>query len=230
MQALSSTFNYLTGTKSKNFYVHFEGTDTKVKTIKQLSEGAFAYVYLARKSQTNDTFYALKKITKQQKLKVTKREISLWSELNSHPNICRFIDANIENEAMMLTNGLMTGRSQDEFSYVLCEYCDGGSLVNYIMKHDCKLSDQQIVEVMLQVCEGLQHMHGLGIAHRDIKVENILYSTSDNKLTFKLGDFGSATKDHHIDYQQADKRQISKFLDKIEKQCTRMYRAPEMLD
>ena len=73
-------------------------------------------------------------------------------------------------------------------------------------------------------------MHGLGIAHRDIKVENILYSTSDNKLTFKLGDFGSATKDHHIDYQQADKRQISKFLDKIEKQCTRMYRAPEMLD
>ena len=47
---------------------------------------------------------------------------------------------------------------------------------------------------------------------------------------FKIGDFGSATKDHSIDYKQAPKRDIGKFLGRIEKQCTRMYRAPEMLD
>lgn len=97
----------------------------------------------------------------------------------------------------------MTGKSHDQFSYVLCEYCDGGSLVNYLVKHKCKLTDDQIVECMLQVCSGLEHMHSLGIAHRDIKVENILVSTgkaNDEGPVFKLGDFGSATRDHSIDY------------------------------
>ena len=57
MQTLQSIF------LSKNFYVTFAGTDLKVKTVKQLSEGAFAYVYLARQSKTTDKFFALKKIT-----------------------------------------------------------------------------------------------------------------------------------------------------------------------
>ena len=85
---------------------------------------------------------------------------------------------------------------------------------------------------MLQICQGLQHMHGLGIAHRDIKVENILVSnqSSTDNPVFKLGDFGSATKEHSIDFGKAAKRDIGKFMEKIEKQCTRMYRAPEMID
>ena len=103
-----------------------------VKTEKQLSEGAFAYVYLARQSKTKNTFFALKKITQQQKLKTTQREVSLWSELGSHVNICRFIDANVGSEGFQLPNGLLTGKSQDQFSYVLCEYCRGGSLVEYL--------------------------------------------------------------------------------------------------
>ena len=60
---------------------------------------------------------------------------------------------------------------------------------------------------MLQLCAGLQHMHSLGIAHRDIKVENVLViSSSDGGPVFKLGDFGSATKEHSIDFQTANKR------------------------
>lgn len=114
---------------------------------------------------------------------------------------------------------------------MLCEYCEGGSLVNYLMKHSCLLAESQIVDCMLQICDGLGHMHSLGIAHRDLKVENILVSYDEDSMPlFKIGDFGSATKDHSIDYQQAPKREIGKFLGRIEKQCTRMYRAPEMLD
>mmetsp|Transcript_23683 Transcript_23683/g.29359 ORF Transcript_23683/g.29359 Transcript_23683/m.29359 type:complete len:95 (+) Transcript_23683:335-619(+) len=94
----------------------------------------------------------------------------------------------------------MTGASDDSFSYVLCEFCDGGSLVDYVMKHDCKLSELQIINCMLQITAGLQHMHSLGIAHRDIKVENILVSNTAEGPLFKLGDFGSATKEHSIDF------------------------------
>ena len=45
------------------FYIEFAGTDLKVKAVKLLSEGAFAYVYLARQSKTSDKFFAMKKIT-----------------------------------------------------------------------------------------------------------------------------------------------------------------------
>ena len=98
----------------------------------------------------------------------------------------------------------MSGKSSDQFSsYVLCEYCEGGSLVNYLLKNQCKLSEDQIVECMLQICTGLEYMHSLGIAHRDIKVENILvtYQGHQGLPVFKIGDFGSATKDHSIDFQ-----------------------------
>jgi serine/threonine protein kinase len=79
-------------------------------------------------------------------------------------------------------------------------------------------------------------MHELGFSHRDLKVENILVNSevnTDNQsktLVFKLADFGSATGDHSIDFTKASKKEIGKFLDKIEKSCTRMYRAPEMID
>ena len=170
-------------------------------------------------------------------MEVTEREAYLWSELGSHPNICRFIDAKIGPKGMQLPNGLMTGKSHDEFSYILCEYCNGGSLVNYLMKHSCRLSEQEIVECMIQICSGLEHLHALGMAHRDIKVENILVSYSvrgSQKIkgdpVFKLGDFGSTTKDHSINFDKCDKKEIGIFMEKIEEQCTRMYRAPEMID
>ena len=75
-------------------------------------------------------------------------------------------------------------------------------------------------------------MHSLGIAHRDLKVENILVSTAETTMetVFKIADFGSATKDHSIDFSKASKREVGKFLSRIEKACTHMYRAPEMID
>ena len=60
-------------------------------------------------------------------------------------------------------------------------------------------------------------MHSLGIAHRDIKVENILVSGDSAQPVFKIGDFGSATKDHSIDFTQASRKDIGKFLGRIEK-------------
>lgn len=40
-----------------------------------------------------------------------------------------------------------------------------------------------------QVAEGVKHLHGLQIAHRDIKAENVLIS---RKMTAKIADFGFA--------------------------------------
>ena len=65
----------------------------------------------------------------------------------------------------------------------------------------------------------------MGISHRDIKIENILFH--DNK--FKIADFGSASADV-LDYNSSSKLQISKQIEIFEKFTTLTYRPPEMID
>jgi len=77
---------------------------------------------------------------------------------------------------------------------------------------------------------GIQHVHKKGIAHRDIKPDNILINPEtackpDQKL--KLCDFGSAKILPHHNYPNVkDKEQQRGSVTYI---STRYYRAPELL-
>lgn len=53
------------------------------------------------------------------------------------------------------------------------------------------LAESQVLLVMRDIVNGVTHMHKKGIAHRDLKVENVLQHDS----TFKLCDFGSASSE-----------------------------------
>ena len=53
---------------------------------------------------------------------------------------------------------------------------------------------------MKDIIAGLKEMHAIGVAHRDLKVENILFHQSK----FKLCDFGSASQEV-LDYNQSSK-------------------------
>jgi len=68
-------------------------------------------------------------------------------------------------------------------------------------------------------------MHSKGIAHRDLKVENVLL----HEGKFKLADFGSASTDY-IDFKTATKQEIAKAMESYEKFTTLTYRPPEMID
>ena len=109
---------------------------------------------------------------------------------------------------------------------ILCELCEGGTLLNKMQKREgYRLGEAEAISVMREIVSGVKHMHQLGIAHRDLKVENILYQNSK----YKICDFGSASTDV-LDYSTASKLQISKSLESYEKYTTLMYRPPEMLD
>lgn len=54
------------------------------------------------------------------------------------------------------------------------------------------LTRPQVLEVMAQVCEALDHAHKAGIIHRDIKPANVMVGRAGGRFQVKLMDFGVA--------------------------------------
>jgi tRNA A-37 threonylcarbamoyl transferase component Bud32 len=78
------------------------------------------------------------------------------------------------------------GRSGDLY-YFIMEYVEGTNLRELI--RGAKLTPQQALGIIPQICEALQFAHDEGIVHRDIKPENILV---DKRGRVKIADFGLA--------------------------------------
>jgi serine/threonine protein kinase len=72
-------------------------------------------------------------------------------------------------------------------NYLLMELVDGANLRE--MEQAGRLTPQQALAIVPQICEALQFAHNEGIVHRDIKPENLLI---DKKGRVKITDFGIA--------------------------------------
>jgi len=75
------------------------------------------------------------------------------------------------------------------------EFCAKGDLFDYIAKTG-RFQPAFAMKIFQQLCTGLKHMHDAGVAHRDLKAENLLF---DKNFDLKICDFGFAKKflDHH---------------------------------
>ncbi len=134
---------------------------------KELGEGANAKVWLAEKDGAE---FALKFLLVRgnegfDKSKFDK-EVNSWKKANGHPNILTIHDKIIE---------------RGKFIIVL-DYADGGSLKNKEFQPD------EALQIIIQIISGIDHLHKLGLVHRDIKTDNILL----RKGIPCLGDFGLA--------------------------------------
>jgi serine/threonine protein kinase/Tol biopolymer transport system component len=98
------------------------------------------------------------------------REARAASALN-HPHICTVHDV-----------GDHEGRP-----FIVMEFLEGGSLRDRIAGKPLPIPD--LVNITLQVCEGLQAAHTKGIVHRDVKPANISITAAGG---IKILDFGVA--------------------------------------
>ena len=71
--------------------------------------------------------------------------------------------------------------------YFIMEYVDGVNLRRLLDTQ--KLSPEQALAIVPQICDALQYAHDAGVVHRDIKPENILIDKSGR---VKIADFGLA--------------------------------------
>ena len=77
---------------------------------------------------------------------------------------------------------------EDNIHYIVMEYVEGTTLNKYIGNKG-KLTNEETIDISLQVARGIQAAHKKGIIHRDIKPQNIVI---DNKKVVKITDFGIA--------------------------------------
>ncbi len=74
--------------------------------------------------------------------------------------------------------------------YYVMPYLPNGDLSNHPLSND----DRTILATVRALCRALGHAHKLGIVHRDVKPENVLFDKSDRPL---LADFGIAVTTAH---------------------------------
>jgi serine/threonine protein kinase len=90
------------------------------------------------------------------------------------------------------------GRLHTQSPYIVLEYLDGHDLATELHGRG-PLPAGEVVDLLLQACEGMAEAHALGIVHRDLKPQNLfLCRRPDGLPLVKVLDFGVA-KTHRSD-------------------------------
>lgn len=202
--------------------------DRKLAVDSIIAEGGFGYVYKVRDNDPSNTVYALKKInsTDKETQSEIENEINILKSLQKHPHIIEFIASyKLDQLLQPILDNSNNNNYSHKFTYlILSEYCGRGTLT------DLELPIQETersCRIIYQIALSLKHMHSLGIIHRDIKAENILF---DHKGLVKLCDFGSATREKYQPSIYWTPLERSTVEEEMQRHTTPLYRPPEILE
>ena len=162
-----------------------------ITLLNVLGKGSFGTVYLSKKDGKN-CYFATKQIDrtmadKPNFQKYFRNELNILRSLK-HINIVHLEDVKFDNK----------------YYYIVMEYINGGSLSDclqkYKNKHNGKAFSEEIVQyLMKQIVGAIKYVHSQKIIHRDLKLDNIMVSFSNDydknnlnmmKATIKIIDFG----------------------------------------
>ncbi|KAI7847205.1 kinase-like domain-containing protein [Circinella umbellata] len=159
---------------------HF-GIHAFYRMKKPIGSGSFGEVYAAECTTTGKPV-ALKMIPqnkyagKPKTLQSLLQEIAVYTSLQHHPCIVRM-------DRVMEVNGVF---------YIAMELGKDGDLFDHICAIPNPLAEDEVRIIFDQIFHAVDYIHDQDIAHRDLKLENIILMNKRN-LQVKIADFGLAT-------------------------------------
>jgi hypothetical protein len=107
-------------------------------------------------------------------LRQLRDEIFIMCQLD-HPNIVRI------DEVYESTNEI----------YIVQELCHGGDLFDRLDEQpDYHYTEAQCARLVKQMLSSVRYLHSKGVIHRDLKLENFLFSSTKPESELKMIDFG----------------------------------------
>ncbi len=153
----------------------------RYEIIAELGRGAMGVVYKARDPKI-DRFVAVKAISLSTQNPEEEREYRerFFHEAQAagrllHPGIVTIFDTGEDPEG--------------HIAYIVMEYIAGQSLDRMLSEKSKKLPLEKALLLTEQLAEALDHAHGQGVIHRDMKPANILVTPQNHA---KIADFGIA--------------------------------------
>jgi serine/threonine protein kinase len=148
------------------------------RLLQQIGEGGMGVVFMAEQTEPIRRTVALKII----KPGMDTRQVIARFEaerqalaLMDHPNIAKVLDA---------------GTTESGRPYFVMELVKGVPITQYCDER--QLSIRARLELIVPVCQAVQHAHQKGLIHRDIKPSNVLVAEYDDHVVPKVIDFGVA--------------------------------------
>ncbi|CAK0894669.1 unnamed protein product, partial [Prorocentrum cordatum] len=129
----------------------------------EVGAGGYGKVYVASDRFTPARKVAIKKVLvfDEEKRIAFKKESSIMKTLD-HPHICKLLET----------------YDQGRHMFFVMEYCEGGEVFDRIMDNGL-ISESSTAGIARQCAGALKYAHSHGIAHRDMKPENICFVSSD---------------------------------------------------
>ena len=148
------------------------------KIVSILGQGSMGEVTLIEKKvASKGRRYACKTVStlrmNKSELMEFLNEIDILRDLD-HPNIVQLFEVYHQKRKI----------------WIVTELCLGGDLWTRANEN----TEGDVVDILSQITRAVTYMHKRNVCHRDIKMENILYSDTSPTATVKLIDFGISNK------------------------------------
>jgi serine/threonine protein kinase len=148
------------------------------KLLQQIGEGGMGVVFMAEQTEPVRRKVALKII----RPGMDSRQVIARFEaerqalaLMDHPHIAKVFEA---------------GTTKSGRLYFVMELVKGTPITRYCDEHH--LTPRERLQLLLPVCQAVQHAHQKEIIHRDLKPSNVLVAEYDDRPVAKIIDFGVA--------------------------------------
>ncbi|MFA7028668.1 MAG: ATP-binding protein [Candidatus Cloacimonadaceae bacterium] len=147
--------------------------DHRYEVLESLGRGSWANVYKVRDIR-DDNVYTLKLfqyLSSEEFYRYFKPKDMHHITKIEHPNLSKMVDF---------------GNVGDHI-YSVSVFFDGITLNSF---HFNKSKVNDLYDIIVQICYALDALHTQNILHRDLKLENVLYRTINNKIEVKVIDYG----------------------------------------